>query len=48
MLQLPIGREASPGDGVARYERHRPVRTPIYQLIEEHYPVFETQWAAQM
>jgi hypothetical protein len=47
MLQLPIGREASSGDGVSRYERHRPERTLLYQLIEEHYPVFETQWAAQ-
>ena len=48
MLQLPVGREASSGDGVSRYERHRPERTLLYQLIEEHYPVFETQWAAQM
>ena len=29
------------------YERHRPERILLYQLIEEHYPVFETQWAAQ-
>ena len=47
MLQLPVGREASSGDGVSRYERHRPERTLLYQLIEEYYPVFETQWAAE-
>jgi len=47
MLQLPIGREASPGDGVFRYERHRPERTLLYQLVEEYSPVFGKQWAAQ-
>ena len=24
-----------------------PVRTVLYQLIEEYYPVFETQWVAE-
>jgi len=47
MLHLPIGREASPGAGVSRYERHRPERTLLYQLVEEYSPVFETQWAAE-
>ena len=47
MLQLPAGREASRGERAPRYERHRPERTLLYQLIEEYYPVFETQWAAE-
>ena len=47
MLQLPVGREASLGVDALRYERHRPERTLLYQLVEEYYPVFETQWAAE-
>jgi hypothetical protein len=47
MLQLSVGREASPGDGVSRYERHRPEQTLLYQLVEEYYPVFEAQSAAE-
>ena len=47
MLQLPAGREASQGEGGVRYERHRPEGTLLYQLVEEYYPVFEAQWAAE-
>jgi hypothetical protein len=47
MLQLPIGREASLCAGSVRYERHRPERTLLYQLVEEYYPAFETQWAVE-
>jgi hypothetical protein len=47
MLQLSAGREASQGEGSVRYERHCPERTLLYQLIEEYYPVFEAQWAAE-
>ena len=45
MLPLPAGRESSPGVGAPVYERHRPERTLLYQLIEEYYPAFEAQWA---
>ena len=45
MLQLPAGGEASQGS--VRYERHRPERTLLYQLVEEYYPAFEAQWAAE-
>jgi ribosomal protein S27E len=38
MLPLPAGREASQGVGAPVYERHRPERTLLYQLIQEYYP----------
>ena len=47
MLQLPVGREASRVERVPRDERHRPEQTLLYQLVEEYYPAFEAQWAAQ-
>ena len=47
MLQLPAGREASQDGGSVEYERHRPERTLLYQLVEEYYPAFEAQWAAE-
>ena len=46
MLQLPIGKEASLPEDAFRYERHRPGRTLLYQLVEAYYPIFEAQWAA--
>ena len=47
MLQLPAGREASGDGGSVGYERHRPERTLLYQLVESYYSVFEAQWAAE-
>ena len=47
MLPLPAGREASAGVAAARYERHRPERTLLYQLVEEHYPAFKVHSTAQ-
>ena len=47
MLQLPAGREASWEGGSVEYERHRPERTLLYQLVEEYYPAFKVQWAAE-
>ena len=47
MLQLPAGREASRGGRAPRYERHRPEQTLLNQLIEEYYPAFEAQGAAE-
>jgi hypothetical protein len=46
MLHLPAGREASPGQGVHRYERHRPEQTLLYQFVEQYYPAFVDQMAA--
>ena len=47
MLQLSAGKDASEGKGPVRFERHRPEQTLLYQLVEEYYPAFEAQWAAE-
>lgn len=47
MLPLPAGTEAGPGDGASRYARHRPERTPLYQLVQEYYPVLVAHLASQ-
>ena len=47
MLPLPAGREASAGVAASRYERHRPERTLLYQLVEEHYPALKVHLSAQ-
>lgn len=39
MLPLSVGMEASVDAPV--YERHRPEKTLLYQLVEQHYPAFE-------
>ena len=47
MLPLPAGREASPGVGGFVYERHRPERTLLYQLVEQYFPAFKAHLAGQ-
>jgi len=47
MQPLPAGREAGPGDGVPGYQRHRPERTLLYQLVDQYYPSFADLMAAQ-
>jgi hypothetical protein len=47
MLPLAAGREASSGAGAPEYERHRPERTLLYQLIEQYYPALKVHLAAQ-
>ena len=47
MLPAPAGREASTGVGAFVYERHRPERTLLYQLIQEDYPAFKDYLMAQ-
>jgi hypothetical protein len=47
MLPLPAGREASSGVGAACYERHRPERTLLYQLVEEYNPALKAHLADQ-
>jgi len=47
MLPSPAGREASSSAGALGYERHRPERTLLCQLAEEHYSALKAQLAAQ-
>ena len=47
MLPVPGGREASTGVGALVYERHRPERTLLYQLVQEYYPAFKDHLMAQ-
>lgn len=47
MLQPSAGREASPGGGIVRYERHCPERTLLYQLVEDYYPALQAQLLVQ-
>ena len=47
MAPQPAGREAGSGGGLQCHERHRPEHTLLYKLVEEHYPVFAEQMAAQ-
>jgi len=47
MRQFQAGTEANLGERGYRYERHRPEQTLLYQLVEEYYPAFVAQLAAQ-
>jgi len=40
-------RKASSGVRAQPYVRHRPGRTLLYQLVEEHYPALKAHLAAQ-
>ncbi len=47
MSKLSAGREANSRVGASRYERHRPERTLLYQLIQAYYPALQAQLAVQ-
>ena len=47
MATWGAGREAVLGAQAHRYERHCPEQTLLYQLVEEHYPAFVAELAAQ-
>ncbi len=48
MAGIPAGRDArSVADSAGYYERHRPDQTLLYQIIEQHYPVFSALMAEQ-
>ena len=47
MVPMAAGREASSGVRAQPYVRHRPERTLLYQLVEEHYPALKAHLAAQ-
>ena len=40
-------RKAERDRSAARYRRHRPEQTLLYQLVEQHYPVFAAHLVAQ-
>ena len=47
MLPLATGREASKGVDAPSYERHRPERALLYQIVEEYYPALKEHLAAR-
>jgi hypothetical protein len=48
MAGIPAGRDAcSVAGNAGYYERHRPQQTLLYQIIEQHYPVFSALMAEQ-
>ena len=48
MTALTAGKEASAGiERVARYARHRPEQTLLYQIVQTHYPAFLAALAAR-
>ena len=48
MAGIPAGTDAGSVSGEAGYyERHRPEQTLLYQIIEQHYPVFSALMAEQ-
>ena len=47
MLPTPAARIAQPGLDARHYQGHQPEQTLLYQIIEQHYPAFAAQLAAQ-
>ena len=48
MAGIPAGTDAGSISGEAEYyERHRPEQTLLYQIIDQHYPVFSALMAEQ-
>jgi len=45
MSTVVTARNASADPGAFRYQRHRPEKTLLYQLVSRHYPVFRQQLA---
>jgi hypothetical protein len=46
-MPLPVAREAGPENGVPGYQRHRPERILLYQLVAHYYPAFADLMTAQ-
>ena len=47
MSHNAAARSAGTGLGAYRYQRHQPEQTLLYQIIEQHYPVFTAHLADQ-
>jgi hypothetical protein len=43
MSTVGTARKACAGSGAFLYQRHRPEKTLLYQLVSKHYPVFRQQ-----
>jgi hypothetical protein len=44
MLHRPAGRDASSGQDVHRYERHRSDQSILYRFVEQHHLRLWTRW----
>jgi len=47
MTRTAAARSATQDRDAGRYQRHRPEQTLLYRIIEQHYPAFTEQLAAQ-
>lgn len=47
MEAVSTSKDSYATEGAARYERHRPEQSLLYQIIEKHYPAFTAQLAAE-
>jgi len=47
MSTVVMARNASAGPGAFRYQRHRPEKTSLYQLVSKHYPVIRQKLAGE-
>lgn len=47
MSPMLAARTADRGLGTYRYQRHQPENTLLYQIVEQHYPLFVTYLARQ-
>ena len=44
---MDVAVQTAPAEHPVHYERHRPERTLLYQLVQEYYPAFQAHLAAQ-
>jgi len=47
MSTIGKARNACEASGAFLYQRHRPEKTLLYQLVSKHYPVFRQQLAEE-
>jgi hypothetical protein len=47
MSTIGEARDACAGSGAFLYQRHRPEKTLLYQLVSTHYPAFRQQLAGE-
>ncbi len=47
MSTIGTARNACAAPGAFLYQRHRPEKTLLYQLVSKHYPVFRQQLAEE-